>query len=211
MTHLQEQYDDLEQQHEAAKLGMWAFLATEVLFFGGLILAYLVYRYLFPEAFRQGSKEMEVAFGCINTAVLLTSSLFMALAVQAAKVGKGKTVRRLLVLTALLGAVFLGLKSLEYRNHIRDHKFPGAAFHSELPHAEQLELFYFIYFAATALHALHLTVGCAVVLVIAWRAGRGAYSADYHSPVEVTGLYWHFIDVVWIFLFPLFYLLGQAS
>lgn len=208
---LQEQYDDMDQQHESASLGMWVFLATEVLFFGGLILVYTVYRYLYPDAFREGSKEMEVAIGCINTAVLLTSSLCMALAVHASKTGRAKAVSRLLVLTAALGAVFLVLKGVEYLHHIQDHKLPGSLFHSDKPFPERLELFYFLYFAATGLHAIHLTVGCVVVLVIAWRARQGRYSPEYHSPVEVTGLYWHFIDVVWIFLFPLFYLLGQSS
>ena len=209
--HLEEQYDDLIQQHESASLGMWTFLATEVLFFGGLILAYTVYRFLYHDAFRDGSRQMEVGIGVINTAVLLSSSLSMALAVHAAKLGRGKLVAGLLVLTAFLGAVFLAFKGVEYAGHVRDHKFPGPLFASDKPHPGQLELFYFIYFAATGLHALHLSVGCVVVLVIGWRAWHGRYATGYHSPVEVTGLYWHFIDVVWIFLFPLFYLLGQSS
>lgn len=211
---LEEQYDDLAQQSESASLGMWTFLATEVLFFGGLILAYTVYRFLYLEAFREGARQMDVVIGCVNTGVLLTSSLSMALAVhysKHAKRGQGRFVAGLLVMTASLGAVFLALKGMEYAGHVHDRKFPGPLFASEKPHPGQLELFYFIYFAATGLHALHLTVGCVVVLVIAWRAWHGSYTAEYHSPVEVAGLYWHFIDVVWIFLFPLFYLLGQVS
>lgn len=193
------QFEDLEQQANTAALGLWVFLATEILFFGGLFLSYTVYRATYPEAFARAGKELNVVIGTVNTAVLLTSSLFMVLAVEAAKEGKrGRTVLHL-TLTELLGLCFLLLKAREYSEDFEKHLMPGTS------------MLYFIYYAMTGLHALHLTIGLALIAVLIIRARRNEFSADYHSPVEVTGLYWHFVDAVWIFLYPMLYLTDRHS
>ncbi len=217
---LEEQYRDLEQQQEVAALGMWVFLATEVLFFGTLFLGVYVYRFQYGQAFEKGTEKLNWIIGGINTIVLLVSSLFMALGVHAARLGRRKQVVRWLLLTATLGVLFLCLKGLEYYMDYRDNLIPGWKFDnkewvekeglspSQVPHVKLFLLFYWI---MTGLHALHVTIGVAVVLVVAWLAQRGHFSAAYYSPVDVTGLYWHFVDIVWIFLLPTLYLSGTHT
>ena len=205
---LAEQFDDLAQQHEAASLGMWVFLVTEILFFGGLFAGYTVYRTSYPEAFREASHHLDVLLGSINTVVLITSSLTMALAVYSAQAGRRRALVVYLLLTLVLGAVFLGIKSTEYAHKYEQGLVPGTLFAYSGPHPGQVELFMLFYFVMTGLHALHLIVGLGMLGILAVLAWRGQFSADYYAPVETGGLYWHFIDIVWIFLLPLLYLIG---
>jgi cytochrome c oxidase subunit 3 len=213
-TGLAHHFDDLEQQHEASTLGMWAFLVTEILFFGGLFLAYIIMRWKYPAAFAAASEELNPVLGGLNTGVLLISSLTMALAVRAAQEGKSKLTTYLLIATMILGATFLGVKGVEYYDKWEHHHIPGANFHfqSERPEFASVdpfkaESFFFLYFAMTGIHAAHMIIGLVLVGIIARKAWRGRYTADYYNPVEVTGLYWHFVDLVWIFLYPLLYLI----
>ncbi|HXH06781.1 MAG TPA: cytochrome c oxidase subunit 3 family protein [Vicinamibacterales bacterium] len=203
-------FDSLEQQQEASTLGMWVFLVTEVMFFGGLFMAYLIYRTWYPAAFAEGSHHLDIALGGFNTAVLIASSLTMALAVRAAQIGSRRGQIAGLAVTMALGAVFLGVKVIEYGEKFRDQLVPGPAFawHGHAP-LQQVEIFYSLYFAMTGLHALHMVVGIGVLAVILWLARAGRFSPEYFTPVEVAGLYWHFVDIVWIFLFPLLYLIGR--
>jgi cytochrome c oxidase subunit 3 len=201
---LAEQFDDLAQQAEADSLGMWTFLATEVLFFGGLITSYVVYRYSYPHAWVAGSLRTNLLLGTLNTAVLLSSSLTMALAVGAAKEGRNRLVFWFLAATIALGLGFLAIKGLEYSQHIHEHLFPGPGYDPKLSHTT--ELFFYHYWVLTGLHALHVTIGLGVVTVMMWLSAGNRFSPAYHSPLEVTGLYWHFVDIVWVFLYPLFYL-----
>jgi cytochrome c oxidase subunit III len=191
-------FDSTLERREAGMLGMWAFLATEVLFFGPLFFGYLHGRLTSPEAFVSGSPHMHIVLGTLNTAILMTSSLTMALAVRAAQSGR-ESLRTYLVITALLGLAFLGIKGSEYGMEA-----------SEAAKASGAELqFYFLYFAMTGLHAIHLTIGIGVLAWL-WRHAR-RFGAGDHAPVEVSGLYWHFVDVVWVFLYPMFYLLERYS
>jgi cytochrome c oxidase subunit 3 len=200
------QFVEREQQREAARLGMWVFLMTEVMFFGALFVTYFYDHWLSPAGFASAGGRTELWLGAGNTAVLLVSSLTMALAVHAAKQGRGRALLARLLMTMALGAVFLALKGLEYAHHIRDHLFPGASFlYAPAALARPAELFFYLYFVMTGLHALHMIAGLAWLSVLAVRARLGE-NADHFTTVEVAGLYWHFIDVVWIFLFPMFYL-----
>ena len=219
---LQHHFDNMEQQREAGSLGMWIFLVTEIMFFGGLFMAYLLYRTKYPWAFIAGSNHLNVTMGGINTVVLICSSLTMALAVYYAQVGSRKLQVVFLILTMLLGATFLGIKGVEYYDKYRDHLIPVPGFfqwEAPPPHeagitdtetyARNIQMFYWIYFAMTGLHAFHMVIGLGLLSFLVYFAWRGRYSPEYHAPVELTGLYWHFVDIVWIFLFPLLYLLGR--
>jgi cytochrome c oxidase subunit 3 len=206
---LAHQFDDLEQQEEVAALGMWVFLATEVLFFGGLFAAYLVYRHWYPEAFTAGSRELLVWAGTTNTAVLITSSLTMALAVQAARMGQRRALMIFLVLTMALGCVFLGIKAFEYYTEYTEHHVPGPGFQFEAGQLRHAQIFFSLYFMMTGLHAAHMIIGIGVMAVMLWWSYRGIITEAYANPIEVSGLYWHFVDIVWIFLFPLLYLVGR--
>jgi cytochrome c oxidase subunit 3 len=202
-----EQFVTVEQQQQAVTLGMWLFLATEVLFFGGMLLAYIVYRVTYPDIWNESGRELNITIGSINTILLLTSSLFMALAVRASQLGRMKSTTRHLIATWGLGVCFLLLKAYEYYDDFKKHLVPNAEFaFQQLPDAPIRKLFYYIYFALTGLHALHLTIGLGVVAVIAFRSHRRSHRALYQNTVEVAGLYWHFVDIVWIFLYPLLYL-----
>ena len=204
-----EQFDDIEQQRNAAQLGMWIFLATEVLFFGGLFLGYTVYRSLYPDTFAAASHHTEVVLGGTNTAVLLFSSALMALAVRAAEFKNRKQLVWLLLCTAFLGIVFMAIKGVEYHKDFVEHLVPGPHFEWHEANRLHAEIFFWLYFAVTGLHAIHVTVGIFVLLTLAVLAWLGKFTAGHHIPVEVAGLYWHFVDIVWIFLFPLMYLAGH--
>ena len=207
---LQHQFESIEQQKEASTLGMWVFLVTEILFFGGLFLAYTIYRWSNARAFAHASLHMDIALGTTNTAVLICSSLTMAMAVHSAAMGKKKLLTVFLVATMLLGGVFLGIKAIEYTDHIRHHLFPGPGFHYPVPaDARAAEIFFSLYFAMTGLHALHMVIGLGILTTLLLLTRRNRFTADYYTPVEVSGLYWHFVDIVWIFLFPLLYLIGR--
>ena len=206
---LAHQFESLEQQDVVATLGMWVFLATEILFFGGLFATYLVYRRWYPEAFTAGSRELLVWAGTTNTAVLITSSLTMALAVQAAQMGKRRTLMNFLALTMALGCVFLGIKAFEYYTEYAVHHVPGPAFRFEAEQLRHAQIFFSLYFVMTGLHAVHMIIGLGIMAVMLWWSYRGIITEEYSNPIEVSGLYWHFVDIVWIFLFPLLYLVGR--
>ena len=189
---------------------MWMFLATEVIFFGGLFLVYTIYRGLYPAEFAASSRELVVWAGTTNTFVLITSSLTMALAVNAAQLGQRRLVMVFLTLTMLLGCVFLGIKAYEYYREWQEHHVPGAGFRfDEAQFAARAQIFFSLYFLMTGLHALHMIIGLGVMAVMLWWTWSGIITTEYNSPIEISGLYWHFVDIVWIFLFPLLYLIGR--
>jgi cytochrome c oxidase subunit III len=207
-------FENLDQQREAETLAMWTFLVTEVLLFGGLFFAYTLYRWFYPGPFAGGSGHLNWKLGAFNTAVLLGSSLTMALAVRAAQLGQARPTTGYLGATLGLGTIFLAIKGFEWTHDWHLGLVPGLHFnHAAWKSVEQgrlVELFFSLYFTMTGLHAIHMIVGMGVIVWLMRRAWEGAYSPEYNSPVELTGLYWHFVDVVWIFLFPLFYLLGSS-
>jgi cytochrome c oxidase subunit 3 len=191
-----------------ARLGMWAFLATEALFFGGLFLGYAVYREAHPEVFVLGSRHLELALGTANTMILLTSSFTMALAVHSAERERWRRLVALLAATFLLGVVFLGVKGYEYSHTIRAGLLPGPSFAGAEP---QEQIFYAFYFAMTGLHAVHMLVGLGILAILAAVVGLRRGVGTSGSAIEMTGLYWHFVDSIWIFLFPLLYLVGRHT
>jgi cytochrome c oxidase subunit 3 len=207
---LQHHFDNLDQQFEASALGMWLFLVTEILFFGGLFTAYMIYRLAYPQAFAEASHELDVVLGGVNTAVLISSSLTMAMAVWAAQMGKRSSQLLFLGLTILLGLAFLGVKAVEYAAKFEHHLVPGPDFRFEgARDPVHAQLFFSLYFVMTGLHALHMVIGIGLMAVLFVMAARGRFTKAYHTPVEVSGLYWHFVDIVWIFLFPLLYLIDR--
>ena len=207
---LAHQFDDLKQQHEADELGMWLFLSTEIMFFGGMFLAYTIYRTQDEAAFAAASHQLDLLLGTINTAVLLCSSLTMALAVFAAETLQRRNLVVLLAVTMLLGCVFLGIKGIEYFHKFENGLMPvmGLPFEWHGPSPGHAEMFFDLYFLMTGVHALHMLIGLGVLLILLIRASRGGLLGDFSAPVHVTGLYWHFVDIVWVFLFPLLYLIG---
>jgi cytochrome c oxidase subunit 3 len=202
-------FDDAVQQHDASSLGMWLFLAQEVMFFGGLFTVYTVYRTLFPAAFVGASHHLDITLGAINTGILLTSSLTMALSVHAAQVSRRTMLVICLILTIVLGCAFLGIKAYEYWHKFHEHLVPGPNFSWPGAEADTAEMFFSLYFALTGLHALHMVVGLGIMAWLLWMAWSRRIGPAYHAPVEIAGLYWHFVDIVWIFLFPLLYLIGR--
>jgi cytochrome c oxidase subunit III len=207
---LREQFETPGQQKEASTLGMWIFLVTEVMFFGGLFLAYMVYRRLFPEVFSIASNTLNIVIGAANTAVLLCSSFTMVLAVHASQIGSRKALIVFLILTMLLGGVFLGVKAYEWNEKFEEHHVPGPSFHLDNTAMQgQAQLFFSLYFAMTGLHALHMVIGEGLMLFLLFQAYAGKYTPEYYTPVDIGGLYWHFVDIIWIFLFPLLYLIGR--
>jgi cytochrome c oxidase subunit 3 len=224
---LQHQFDDLDQQREASTFGMWVFLCTEILFFGGLFTTYVVYRQRFHGVFAQASHDLNVTLGFTNTLVLICSSLTMALSIWAAQINRRKLTVLFLLLTMALGLTFLGIKVKEYSDkdvHFgipaldaerpgKHHLVPGPNFHYECPagepcHPEQAQVFFSLYFAMTGLHAAHMVVGVGLLSYLLVPAWLGKFTSRWHNPLECIGLYWHFVDIVWIFLFPLLYLIG---
>jgi len=203
------QFDDAEQQYESSSLGMWLFLAQEVLFFGGVFVAYAVYAYIYADAFEAASNHLDLTLGAVNTVVLIASSLTMAMAVHAAQAGGRSAQMGWLAATIGLGSVFLGIKAYEYTHKFHEGLVPGPLFTFSGPDAPQHELFLSFYFAMTGLHALHMVIGIGILLVLIVLAARRWFGPQYYTPVEMTGLYWHFVDLVWIFLFPLLYLIGR--
>ena len=244
---LQHHFDTMGQQKEAAVIGMWVFLLTEILFFGGLFMAYMLYRTWYFDAFAEASRSLSLFWGGLNTAVLIGSSLTMAMAVRSAQTNQRKATVNWLILTTVLGCVFLGVKVIEYADKFEHHHVPGynfqwAAEHETAPaegaaagaaheaapaaagagehrqlslNAEQLQLttqiYFSLYFTMTGLHALHMIIGIGLMSVITWMAWKGKFDGEYYTPVEMSGLYWHFVDIVWIFLFPLLYLVERHT
>jgi cytochrome c oxidase subunit 3 len=215
---LAHQFDDVLQQSEASRLGMWVFLATEVMFFGGLLTAFAVYRTTSPESVARASRHLNVFLGCVNTVVLLSSSLTMALAVRAAQLRAHRQLVGFLILTMVLGALFLGIKATEYTEDYHERLIPGLNF--QVPEEDRLlveagqvdrrrmEMFFVLYFFMTGLHAVHLIIGVALLGVMAYLVWIKWFSGGGAVQIEVTGLYWHFVDIVWVFLYPLLYLIN---
>lgn len=204
---MQHHFDTAAQQESASKLGMWLFLSTEVLMFSGLFLAYAIARYLYPDMMLQAHEELSIPLGATNTVVLITSSLTMALAVRAAQVGNQKQLKLQLILTILFACTFMVVKYFEYTAKIEHGMLPGNALYTAggtYPGGPQL--FFGIYFMMTGLHGIHVLIGIGVLLWILLRANKGHFGPEYYTPVENVGLYWHLVDLVWIFLFPLLYL-----
>jgi cytochrome c oxidase subunit 3 len=207
------QFETMEQQREAASLGMWVFLVTEVLFFGGMFMTYTLNRSTYPDIFGEASRSINLTLGAINTVVLIGSSLTMAMAVWASQVGKKQLVTIFLISTLVLGSVFLAIKAVEYHEKFVEHHVPGFNFSFE-PGASiatnaHAQLFFSLYFAMTGLHALHMIIGAGLLLWLIKQSMRGRFTPQYNTPVELVGLYWHFVDIVWIFLFPLLYLIDR--
>lgn len=248
---LAHQFDNMEQQRDATTIAMWVFLVTEIMFFGGMFFAYTLYRATdVTGAFRAASAGLDITLGVTNTAILIGSSLTMAMGVFFAQTGNRRMLMLALVATIILGSAFLGIKAVEYKHKFDHGTFPGAnfQFHEEgLPQAAahgtgssreaagttqasgdgesgakahgssdhaavdpgRVQMFYVLYFALTGIHALHMIIGIGIMLFLLYYAYKGAYSPEYYAPVELSGLYWHFVDIVWIFLFPLLYLIGR--
>ena len=189
---------------------MWIFLITEIMFFGGMFLAYIVYRALYPGTFAVTSSSLNVYIGATNTAVLLCSSFTMVLAVRSAQLGRQTALAVNIVLTLLLGLVFLGVKAFEWSEKFAEHHVPGPHFHfAGIANQGPAQLFFSLYFAMTGLHALHMVVGVGLMTWLLIWSLRGKFTAEYMTPVDIAGLYWHFVDIIWIFLFPLFYLIDR--
>jgi len=209
-TAIADQFDDIEQQHDSASLGMWIFLATEVMFFGGMFLGYSVYRGMYSKAYAEASRHLDVLLGGINTGVLLFSSLTMALGVRAAQLGGRRTVVLFLLATMALGSVFLGIKALEYYHKYEEHLIPGNHFEFSEPNKKHAQIFFSFYFVMTGMHALHMVIGIGIMLILITLTLKKRFSAEYYFPIEMAGLYWHFVDIVWVFLFPLLYLVDRS-
>lgn len=203
-------FTDMDQQIEANTLGMWIFLVTEVMFFGGIFLVYTVYRGAYYQEFAEASHHLDIYLGTTNTIVLLCSSLTMALAVRSVQLGQRRAAVIFLLFTLLLGSTFLSIKGLEYYHKYEEHLLPGSGFMYEgeaNPHHAQL--FFVLYFVMTGFHALHMIIGAGVIIYFMIRIWQRAFSPENYVPVEMLGLYWHFVDIVWVFLFPLLYLIGR--
>jgi len=206
-------FESLEEQKEASLLGMWLFLVTEILFFGGALTAYLVYRNWYPDAFAFASSEINIIPGAINTAVLILSSLTMAMAVHGAQLGERGKVMFFIVITMILGAAFLGIKAYEYHDKFLEGHIPGfgLTFKFEERYYQPAQIFFSIYFVLTGLHALHMIIGLGIMTWMFIWTKNGTITKEYYAPIEIAGLYWHFVDIVWIFLFPLLYLIGRHA
>ena len=200
-------FSSLERQTEAMRLGMWLFLATEVLLFAGLFCGYTVYRFEFPLAFEQSSRHLNITLGTLNTVVLITSSFTVAMAIHYTRTNQRKMAAVCLVITILFALLFLGFKAIEYAEHFREHALPGKYYASAEVRIPGAAMFYTLYFLMTGLHGLHVIAGMSVLGFVLWRTLQGRYSSNYYMGVELGGLYWHLVDLVWIFLYPLLYLI----
>lgn len=207
-TILYEHFSDIEQQRETSTAGIWVFVGSEIMFFGALILAFCVYRFSYSQAFSEGAQKLNVVLGAVNTAVLFTSGLTMSLAAAANKTGAKFVTLFFLLVTAAFGVVFLAIKGIEYHEDWTKGLFPGDGFQWSGSNSPHVQLFFLLYFIMTGFHALHLLIGIGLILVVAWLVLRGWIHEEHFMPLEVIGIYWHFVDMVWIFLFTLLYLLG---
>jgi len=204
-------FETPEQQKESATLGMWTFLATEIMFFGGMFTAYTVYRGMYYDAFASTSRYMNIVLGTVNTAVLICSSLTMALAVRAGQLNQRKAVIWFLIATMVLGVAFLGIKGVEYHEKWVEHLVPGFNWqYEDARYSHHAEILIFLYFMMTGMHALHMVIGEGLLLTLVIMALRKDFTGNWYTPIDMIGLYWHFVDIVWIFLFPLLYLIGHT-
>jgi len=208
---IEEHFDDAAQQREAATFGMWVFLATEILFFGVLFVSYTICRMLYPEGFAIASRHTDLSLGTLETAILLTSSTLIMLGVRALQLDRRRAATWLLGATAALGVLFLALHGFEYYREFTEQLIPGVNFRQEGPHAAAVELFFCLYYAITGFHSLHVLIGVTLIAILAVRVARGAFGPQRHTTLELTALYWHLVDIVWIFVFPLIYLVGRAA
>ena len=211
-THVQHHFVDSDHQFDAAKMGMWVFIVNEILFFGGLFCAYIVFRSWYPDLFQQAAYELNAVLGGINTVVLIGSSLSVAMAIRAAQTDNIKGLRINLIITILLACVFMAIKAYEYNHKFHLGIFPGAYYNPAPEVLEHLShpkanVFFSIYYMLTGVHALHVLIGVGLMVWLYIRAGKGHFGSEYYTPVEITGLYWHLVDLIWIFLFPLLYLI----
>lgn len=202
-------FTSMDQQREASTLGMWAFLVTEIMFFGGLFVAYALYRSMYAVGFAEASLRLNLVLGALNTGILICSSLTMVLAVRSAQLGHQRPLVRYLLVTIVLGSAFLVIKAFEYTHKIHEHLVPNASFEFDGAYAAPAKIFFSLYFMMTGLHAIHMIIGIGVLLVLLYQSIKGRFTAEYYSPIDVAGLYWHFVDIVWIFLFPLLYLVSR--
>lgn len=210
-TFLAHHFDTMPQQREAVTMGMWIFLVTEAMFFGGVFAGYTVYYFYYPKMFHTMSNQLDVFMGTVNTAVLLTSSLTMALAVNAAQRGQRKKLVTMLSVTLLASLGFMVIKFFEYKHKFHVGLVPGSNFSFVNPFGDKAQIFMSFYFAATGIHGLHVIIGAVLIAIFTWRAQRGAFPKENYQPVEMLGLYWHFVDLVWIYVFPMFYLIGRSG
>lgn len=206
-SHLQHHFVDSDQQFDSAKLGMWLFLVTEILFFGGLFVAYIVYRAWNPELFIMAATQLDTTMGGINTLVLIGSSLTMALAIRAAQTDNPSASIKYLASTVALAFVFMVIKYFEYTHKFEIGIFPGEAYSFTGIDHPKAHIFFSIYYMMTGLHGIHVIIGIGIITWLIIKTKKGAYNSSYYTPVEITGLYWHLVDIVWIFLFPLLYLI----
>lgn len=207
----EEHFDDAGQQREAATFGMWIFLATEILFFGVLFASYTICRMLYPQGFAIASRHTDLLMGTIESVVLLTSGTLMVLAVRALQLDQRRAATWLLAATALLGVGFLVMHAFEYYREFTEQLVPGINFRHSGPHASTVELFFCLYYAITGFHSLHVLIGVIIIAILALRVARGDFGPRHHTALELSALYWHFVDIVWIFVFPLIYLVGRAG
>jgi cytochrome c oxidase subunit 3 len=207
--HVAHHFDSADQQFESNRMGVWLFLVTEILFFGGLFCAFAVFRTWYLPGFLEAHHHLDKVMGAINTLVLITSSLSMALAVRSAQVANKKATTALLAFTIFCAFIFLVVKYFEYAHKFHEGLLPGAAFHAEgFEHAQQASIFFAVYFMMTGVHGVHVVIGIGLITWILIKNQKGQFSGRYYSPVENVGLYWHLVDLVWIYLFPLLYLVG---
>ena len=207
-AHLQHHFSEMDQQKDSSKLGMWVFLLTEILTFGGLFVAYAVYRAWNPEMFLNAHKALDVAMGTTNTAVLIISSVTIALGIRAIQLDKPKQTMLYLAATILFALTFLVIKYFEYAHKFHVGQLPGKYYTYTGIEGTNPHIFFGIYFMMTGLHALHIIIGIGLISWVMWKTKQGAFSSEYYSPIENVGLFWHLVDMIWIFLFPLFYLIG---
>lgn len=207
--HVQHHFADGEQQADAAKLGMWVFLLTEILMFGGLFCAYAIYRTWKPEVFYNAHLVLDIGMGALNTVVLIVSSVTMALAIREIQHGRRGTTIAYLWATLALAGTFLVVKYFEYAHKIHEGQLPGSLYSFQGIEGTNPHQFFSIYFMMTGLHGSHVVAGMVMIGWLIYRTSKGAYNANYYTPIENTGLFWHLVDLVWIFLFPLLYLIPK--
>lgn len=207
-AYLAHHFSDATQQAESAKLGMWVFLLTEILLFGGLFAAYSIFRSWNPEMFYNAHKYLDVTLGSINTVVLITSSVTMVLAVRSIQLGKKQETLALLWSTLILASVFLVIKYFEYSHKFHLGQLPGKYYTFTGVEGTNPHIFFSIYFVMTGLHGFHVMAGMVIITWMIIKTSRNKFSPEYYTPLELTGLYWHLVDLIWIYLFPLLYLIG---
>lgn len=207
MDHLQHHFVDSDQQFESSKLGMWVFLVTEILFFGGLFAAYIVYRSWYPELYLEASQQLHTFWGTVNTAVLIGSSLTVAMAIRSAQLNQIKGLIYNLYITIGLACTFMVIKYFEYAEKIEKGILPGRYYTYDGLEHEKANIFFSIYYMMTGLHGLHVIIGIGLMIWLVVKAKKKVFHSGYYTPVEITGLYWHLVDIIWIFLFPLLYLI----